>query len=79
MKYGDDTEIQVGDTVSFPDGSVGEVVVTLDSGVYSECYPEADWSYLNNGVLVLTESVGLIHYPSSSDVDFVRTVKGRAR
>lgn len=72
MKYRDGTGIHLNDKVIFEDGSSGIVVFSIDSEEYSPAYPENDWVYLGSGVMVLSESRGLIHY-SSEPVDFERT------
>jgi hypothetical protein len=72
MKYRDGTGIHLSDKVIFEDGSSGIVVFSIDSEEYSPAYPESDWAYLGSGVMVLSESCGLIHY-TSEPVDFERT------
>jgi hypothetical protein len=72
MKYRDGTEIHLNDKVIFEDGSSGIVVFSIDSEEYSPAYTKNDWAYLESGVMVLSETSGLIHY-SSEPVDFERT------
>lgn len=44
---------------------------SIDSAEYSSAYKENDWAYLESGVMVLSETSGLIH-DSSEPVDFER-------
>jgi hypothetical protein len=41
---------------------VGTVVCSIDDAEYTAEYSEADWGYLEKGILVLTETAGVIHY-----------------
>jgi hypothetical protein len=72
MRYRDGTEIHFNDKVIFEDGSSGIVVFSIDLEEYSQAYTENDWAYLESGVMVLSETSGLIHY-SLEPVDFERT------
>jgi hypothetical protein len=72
MKYRDGTEIHLNDKVIFEDGSSGIVLISIDLEEYSPVYTKNEWAYLESGVMVLSESCGLIHY-SSEPVDFERT------
>ncbi len=68
MKYSDRKEVRLGDKVTV-DGVNGIVVAVIDTGQYSEAYPEG-WSYLNIGALIEANEFGLIHY-EVSDEDLV--------
>lgn len=72
MKYRDGTEIHLNDKVIFEDGSSGIVVCSIDLEEYSPAYTKNDWAYLASGVMVQSETSGLIHY-CSEPVDFERT------
>lgn len=63
MKYAGGQTVAVGDRVRLGKDSVGEVVCILDSGGYSDAYPESEWGYLKEGVLINFPLLGLIHYP----------------
>src|SRR5438309_100486 len=62
MKYPDGQDVKLGDIVALGKDREGIVVCSLDTGEYSDACPEAQWSYLNHGVLIKFPSYGLIHY-----------------
>lgn len=62
MNYPDGKEVRLHDKVRLWAGAEGVVVCSLDTGEYSIAYPEAEWGYLKNGVLILSDAAGLIHY-----------------
>ena len=62
MKCPGGEEVRLGDNVSLWGGADGIVVCSLDTNEYSAAYPEAEWSYLTSGALVLSPQAGLIHY-----------------
>ena len=68
MKYPDGEEAKLGDVVCLGDNLQGVVVCSIDTGEYSEAYPQAEWGYLDSGVLIEFPSYGLIHY-TSPDAD----------
>ncbi len=78
MNYGNGTQIHVGDIVKYSDGSMGKVVVSLDDHEYSDGYPETQWSFLEEGLLVFTEKMGVVHYPSDLEIDFELSEKSGA-
>jgi hypothetical protein len=56
--------MRVGDMVS--DGALrGIVVAQLDQNEFTPEYPREQWSYLERGVMVETEEVGLVHFPDA--------------
>ncbi len=61
MKYLNGDEIYVGDEV-IADKSEGVVVCVNDTKQFTEEYPEG-WKYLEEGCLVETKEMGLVHYP----------------
>lgn len=78
MRYRDGSEIRLGDRVQISAGSpniTGTVVCSLDTGEYSEKYPEEAWSYLQKGVLFDFESLGLVHY-EQDDPDLLLIERG---
>ena len=61
MKYEDGRTVQVGDRVRLWEDCHGVVVCSFDTGDYSDDYPESEWDHLEEGVLVDSECVGLLH------------------
>ena len=68
MKYPNGEDVRLGDKVNLWGEAEGVVVCSVDTSEYSAAYPEAEWSYLKFGVLILSPQAGLIHYiePESS-------------
>jgi hypothetical protein len=62
MKYADGQEVRLGDKVKLGTDSEGVVVFSIDTGEYSKDYPESEWRYLKNGIMVQSSKYGLIHY-----------------
>lgn len=62
MKYLDGTDARLGDKVRYSDGTYGYVVCSLDTNEYSDDYPKDQWGYLKNGILVVSDLIGLVHY-----------------
>ena len=62
MRFRNGREAKIGDVFRLGDGTKGTVVCSIDGAQYSESYPEAQWSYLGQGILAETESMGLVHY-----------------
>lgn len=62
MKYPTGKQIRVGDILKVWDGCEGVVVCSIEDGQYSDDYTEKDWAYLKNGILIKTDSAGLVHY-----------------
>lgn len=61
MKYYSGQEVMVGDFVEISDGIYGLVVSSMDSNEYSEDFNFNDWSYLGKGILIKSDTIGLIH------------------
>ncbi|WP_313759708.1 hypothetical protein [Diaphorobacter nitroreducens] len=76
MMYFSGSPILLGDRVGLGGGVTGIVVAVIDSGLYSEDYPEREWAYLNSGVLIETAEAGLIHRPVAGD-DFDLLERGQ--
>lgn len=68
MKYLDGQDVRLGDKVQLWAGTQGIVVCSLDTQEYSPVYSEAEGSYLKNGVLILSDTAGLIHYVEASTI-----------
>ncbi|MET3139507.1 hypothetical protein AAKU61_003888 [Undibacterium sp. GrIS 1.2] len=62
MKYLGGAEVKFRDKVRLGDDSGGVVVCSIDTGEYTEEYPEEKWGYLKKGVVILFPKYGLIHY-----------------
>jgi|SRR6516162_7507614 hypothetical protein len=62
MKYPDGQEVRLGDMVALGSDRQGIVVCSIDTGEYSDAYPQAQWGYLDAGILIEFPSYGLIHY-----------------
>lgn len=62
MRYPDGQVACLGDKVRLWKDAEGIVVCSLDTGEYSEEFPESEWSYLEVGVLIHSPQAGLIHY-----------------
>jgi hypothetical protein len=72
MRYPDGQIVKEGDVVSLA-GKIGRVVCSIDDGEYSDDYPEKQWAYLQKGVLIEFETIGLIHYEEpEADLSLVR-------
>jgi hypothetical protein len=65
MNYLSGHEVCVGDNV-IADKSEGVIVCVIDTKQFTEKYPEW-WAYLENGCLVETKEMGLVHYPESDE------------
>jgi hypothetical protein len=66
MHYASGEAVLPGDRVDL-DGWTGVVVAVIEDGLYSSEYPEDEWSYLVEGLLIETDQVGLLHYPKMGD------------
>lgn len=62
MKYPDGTLARLGDKILIWEGNEGVVVCSMDTDEYSEEYPKETFGYLKQGIMVLSEKAGLIHY-----------------
>jgi hypothetical protein len=64
-------EKQHGASGSYQDpGMTGVVVAALISDEkFTDSHPAEEWAQLAEGVLVLTDEAGLVHYPSLDGID----------
>jgi hypothetical protein len=76
MQYLNGEEILVGDKVT-ADSVEGIVVCVIDSKQFTEDYPENSWAYLEEGALVETEEMGLLHY-QEADEDLILVERSNA-
>jgi len=60
-RYHDGQIASVGDVVNLA-GRIGRVVCSIDDAKYSDDYPEKQWAYLQRGMQIEIETLGLIHY-----------------
>ncbi|WP_315813595.1 hypothetical protein [Bradyrhizobium sp. SZCCHNR2028] len=61
MRYPDGQIAQLGDEVGVA-GMSGRVVCSIDTGEYSDDYPERDWAYLERGVMIVWDRQGLTYH-----------------
>ncbi|WP_408952895.1 hypothetical protein [Lysobacter sp. Hz 25] len=64
VRYSDGFEVRIGDQVLSYELNRGTIVALIDRGEYSAKFPQAEWAYLERGVLVETDFGGLVHYPN---------------
>ncbi len=62
MKYPSGKEAQLGDVVRVGESDEGHVVCSIDSDEFSYRFPNTEWGYLRQGILVEFERFGLVHY-----------------
>lgn len=60
MKYENGDPIQVGDIVTIDDKYRGQVVASMDTSTFLPGYES--WAYLTEGIMVVTDFAGLVHY-----------------
>ncbi len=72
MHYSNGDKIHVGDKIQLWDGCNGIVVCSIDDDEYSPKYTKVNWSYLNEGVLIKSDSVGLLHYKAESENELIK-------
>jgi len=75
MDYQTGEPIQVGDTVTLH-GMAGVVVFSIDGDAYTDQFPRAEWSYLAEGVGIMTDEAGLIHVTSNNDLALIARQSG---
>ncbi len=68
MQYKDGTPVKVGDHVKLPGNITGIVSCSIDTDEYTAEYARNDWEYLENGIMVNTEELGLIHFREKDGV-----------
>lgn len=68
MKYPDGQEAKLGDKVTLGNDEPGTVVCSIDSGEYTSSFPEQEWSYLKQGILVDFTCYGIIHYKKPTPI-----------
>lgn len=72
MYYADGQEVRVGDVVKLARRDEGVVVCSIDTGIYTNEFPEKDWSYLKRGVMIDFKEIGLVYYEEADgDISLV--------
>lgn len=77
MKYLTGEEVTIWDRVQAWDGCRGIVVFSIDADQFSDRFPKADWAHLERGMMMDTESAGLVHL-KESDEDLLLIARGGA-
>ncbi len=65
-----DRPMEIGDKI-LADGLSGLVVAVPQEGKFSDEFPAEHWAYLEVGVLVLTDEIGLVHFPDPTAIELV--------
>ena len=63
MRYVSGEPVRVGDIVAIAGDASGVVVGLIENGNYRSDFVASEWAYLQHGVLVVSNEMGLIHYP----------------
>ena len=72
LKYWDGRDVKIGDRVKLGEDSGGVVVASIDTREYSPVCTEAEWSFLQKGVLVDFPRWGIVHYEEpDEDLEFL--------
>ena len=61
MLYSDGQKIELGDRIDL-DAMAGTIVVIIEDRLAADGFLVDDWTYLESGILVLTEAAGLMYY-----------------
>ena len=72
MNYSNGDLIHVGDKIQLGDDCIGIVVCSMDDDKYNQSYTKEDWSYLNEGILIEADSLGLLHYTAESEKELIK-------
>jgi hypothetical protein len=72
MKYTDGQEILVGDRVRMGGDAGGIVVCDIGSGIFSPLFPQSEWAYLKEGVVIAFPQYGVVHLKDAeSDLELL--------
>ena len=52
--------IRLGDRINIGGSENGVVVFSLDTDEFAADFPKAEWEYLGQGIMVLTDGMGLV-------------------
>lgn len=69
MEYENGDPIKVGDIVTIDANYTGQVVASMDTSSYLPGYES--WAYLSEGIMVMTDFAGLVHYTSQATDNLV--------
>jgi hypothetical protein len=69
MKYQGGQIVSLGDRMKLWKGQHGTVVCSIDTGEFTNEFPEAEWGYVTSGIMVRTDGGELFHY-GKADEDF---------
>jgi hypothetical protein len=64
----EEASMELGDTVVDRSGLKGRVVANIDRDEFSRECPKSEWAYLAQGIMVLTDEAGLVHYQSAEEL-----------
>ena len=67
MRYRDGKNVCLGDQLLLKNGTKGRVVCLIGENEYSAGYQSKDWSYLEQGALILFEDPGIAHFLELDD------------
>lgn len=67
MKYKSGEVAKVGDIVQLWEGNLGKVVCSIDTNEYTKEYAFDEWSYLKEGILIMSDGAGLVHIKNSDE------------
>lgn len=67
MKYCDGQTIQLGDRVQLWVDKFGVIVCIIADGLFSDEFSQADWAFLQKGLLIKMDDGQLIHYPEADE------------
>ena len=71
MNYANGQELHLGDVVKLWANRSGVVVCSMDNSEYSETFSEAEWSYLKNGAMILSDHDGLLYVEDSDGLELI--------
>ncbi len=72
MKYLSGQDIKLHDQVQLWKDKCGIVVCIIEDSLFSHEFPQADWAFLQKGLLVNMDDGQFIHYPEiDEDLTFV--------
>ena len=66
MNYADGRPGRGADTVDLGNAMTAVVVAVIDDGAFSPGYPKSDWAYLEEGALLESKAIGVLHITDAS-------------
>ena len=61
MRYANGQDILIGDQVRLGSDDKGVVACDIGAGLFSPSYPESEWGYLGEGIVVVFPQHGTLH------------------